>query len=116
VGGPGPNNYRCRQRARNRGRFCDVGTTRWASPAIDLAAILFGDEFATATRCRGIRSPATLRIVGLYAGRVLKGEKPAALPVQQATKVEFYINLKTAKTLGLSVPAAMQARADEMIE
>jgi putative ABC transport system substrate-binding protein len=53
------------------------------------------------------------RLAGNYTGRVLKGEN---LPVQQASKVEFYINLKTAKALGLNVPAAMQARVDEMIE
>ena len=56
------------------------------------------------------------REVGIYAGKILKGARPADLPVQQATKVERIVNLKTAKTLGITVPQSVQNRADEVIE
>ena len=58
----------------------------------------------------------TARQVGVYTGRILRGDKPADLPIQQMTKVELYINLKTAKALGITVPLPLSGRADELFE
>jgi putative tryptophan/tyrosine transport system substrate-binding protein len=56
------------------------------------------------------------RLIGTYVGRILKGDKPADLPVQQSTRVELFLNLKTAKTLGITVPLPLSGHADEIFE
>jgi putative tryptophan/tyrosine transport system substrate-binding protein len=75
-------------------------------------------EFAAAGGLMSYGSSETeyYRLVGGYAGRILKGDKPANLPVQQSTKLELFLNLKTAKALGITVPLPLSGRADEIFE
>ena len=64
----------------------------------------------------GANVTETHRLIGIYTGRILKGGKPADLPVQQAAKVEMFINLKSARALGITIPLPLSGRADEIFE
>ena len=77
-----------------------------------------GREFAAAGGLLSYGGDVTesYRLTGIYTGRVLKGDKPTNLPVQQATKIELFLNLKTAKALGITVPLPLSCRADELFE
>ena len=100
--------------------FFTSRSERLASLALSYAlpAVYEWREFALAGGLisYGTDSRDAYRLAGIYTARVLKGEKPADLPVQQATKVELYINLKTAKMLGITIPLPLSGRADELIE
>ena len=86
--------------------------TRHAVPAI------YRPDFAAAGGLMGLAGPFAeqYRVVGTYTGRILKGDKPGDLPVQQSTRVELTINMRTAKSLGLTVPITLLGRADKLID
>jgi putative ABC transport system substrate-binding protein len=103
----------------NEGLFINR-SERLAALAIRHAvpAIMVSREFVSAGGLMSYGSSISdaVRLAGVYTGRILKGEKPAEMPVQQAMKVELVINLKSAKALGITFPITLLGRADEVIE
>jgi putative tryptophan/tyrosine transport system substrate-binding protein len=83
-----------------------------------IPTVYFRREFVAAggLMSYGGNQNESLRVVGVYAARIIKGEKPGDLPIQRPTKVELILNLKTAKALGLTVPLTLLGRADDVIE